>query len=158
MLDTVSAKSIRAQMPHGSLTCITGEPTYKQLKILEKELTANLIAIPCPWGHGKRHLGLLQNTVLYLQRNGAVITVPAVAPPEYPLNPPAAATTREAAQAANLANCKAWNIYISFAPSHATNSWQLSTMYIMPCLRIPPRVSMRFPSGISSPTSKPPTH
>jgi hypothetical protein len=112
MSDTVSAESIRAQMPHGTLTRITGEATHKQLKILEKELAANLMAIPCPWGHGKGHLGPLQDPVLYLQRNGAAFTVPAVAPPEYLLNPPAAAPTQEAAQAANLANRKAWNTYI----------------------------------------------
>ena len=64
MLDTVSAESIRAQMPHGTLTRITGEPTHKQLKILKKELAANLMAIPCPWGHSKGHLGLLQDPVL----------------------------------------------------------------------------------------------
>jgi hypothetical protein len=112
MLDTVSAKSIRAQMPHGTLTRITGEPTHKQLKILEKELATNLMAIPCPWGHGKGHLGLLQDPVLYLQCNGATFTILAVAPPEYLLNPPAVAPTREAARAANLANRKAWNTYI----------------------------------------------
>jgi hypothetical protein len=61
MSDTVSAKSIWAQMPHGTLTRIIGEPTHKQLKILKKELAANLMAIPCPWGHGKGHLGLLQS-------------------------------------------------------------------------------------------------
>jgi hypothetical protein len=97
MSDTVSAESIRDQMPHGNLTEITGEPTHKQLKILKKELAAILMAIPCPWGHGKGHLGLLQDPVLYLQCNGAAFTVPAVAPPEYPLNPPAATPAREAA-------------------------------------------------------------
>jgi hypothetical protein len=112
MLDTVSAESIRAQMPHGTLTCIMGEPTHKQLKILKKELAANIMAIPCPWGHGKGHLGLLQDPVLYLQHNGAAFTVSTVAPPEYLLNPPAAAPAQEAAQAANLTNRKAWNTYI----------------------------------------------
>jgi hypothetical protein len=99
-------------MPHGALTRITGEPTHKQLKILKKELSTNLMAIPCPWGHGKRHLGLLQDPVLYLQRNDTAFTIPATAPPEYPLNPPAAAPIQEAAQAANLADHKAWNTYI----------------------------------------------
>jgi hypothetical protein len=32
----------------GTLTCITGEPTHKEFCILEKELAANLMAIPCP--------------------------------------------------------------------------------------------------------------
>jgi hypothetical protein len=97
MSDTVSAESIRAQMPHGTLTRIAGEPTHKQLKIFEKKLATNLMAIPCPWGHGKGHLGLLQDPVLYLQCNCVAFTIPAAAPPEYPLNPPAAAPAREAA-------------------------------------------------------------
>jgi hypothetical protein len=46
-----------------------GEPTHKLLSIVVKELAANLMAVPCPWGHGKGHLGLLQDPVLYLQRN-----------------------------------------------------------------------------------------
>jgi hypothetical protein len=62
--------------------------------------------------HVKGHLGLLQDLVLYLQCNSATFTVLATAPPEYPLNPPAAAPTREAARAANLADRKAWNTYI----------------------------------------------
>jgi hypothetical protein len=112
MSDTVSAKSIQAQMPCGTLTSITGKSTHKQLEILEKELATNLMAIPSPWGHGKGPLGLLQDPVLYLQCNGALCTVPGAAPPDYPINPPAAAPAREAAWAANLAERKAWNTYI----------------------------------------------
>jgi hypothetical protein len=66
MSDNVSAKSIQAQMPYGTLTPITGKPTHKKLQILKKELAANLMAIPCSWGHRKGHLGLLQDPVLYL--------------------------------------------------------------------------------------------
>jgi hypothetical protein len=40
---------------------------YASLKALEKELVANLMAIPCPWGHNKGHLGLLQDPAIYLQ-------------------------------------------------------------------------------------------
>jgi hypothetical protein len=112
MSDTVSAKSIWAQMPYGTLIRITGKPTHKQLQILEKELAANLMAIPCPWGHGKGHLGLLQDPVLYLQCNGASYTVPGVVHPDYPINPPAAAPAREVTRAANRAKRKAWNTYI----------------------------------------------
>jgi hypothetical protein len=97
MLNTVSADSIRAQTPHATLSRINGEPTHKLLKILEKELAANLMAIPCPWGHGKGHLGLLQDPVLYLQHNGVAFTIPAAAPPMYPINAPAAVPAREAA-------------------------------------------------------------
>jgi hypothetical protein len=68
--------------------------------------------IPWPWGHRKGHLGLLQDPVLYLQCNGASYTVPGTAPPDYPINLPAAAPAREATWAANLAKCKAWNTYI----------------------------------------------
>jgi hypothetical protein len=112
MSDIVSAKSIQAQMPHGTLTRITGKPTHKQLQILEKKLAANLMAIPCPWGHRKGHLSLLQDPVLYFQCNGASYTVPGAAPPDYPINLPTAAPACEAAWAANLAKRKAWNTYI----------------------------------------------
>jgi hypothetical protein len=110
---TVSAESIRAQMPYGTLTHITGS-THKQLQVLKKELAANLMAIPCSWGHGKGNLGLLQDPVFYLQRNGTSYTVSGAAPPDYPINPPAAAPACEAAWAANLAERKAWNTYIIF--------------------------------------------
>jgi hypothetical protein len=112
MSDLVSAESIRAQMQYGTLTRITGGPTHKQLQILEKELAANLMAIPCPWDHGKGRLGLLQDPVLYLQRNGASYTVPGAAPPDYPINPTTAAPAREATWAANLAKRKVWNTHI----------------------------------------------
>ncbi len=102
MLDTVSADSIRAHMPHVTLTRINGEQTHILFKILEKELAANHMAIPCPWGHGKGHLSLLQDLVLYLQCNGAAFTIPAAAPPDYLINAPAAVPAREAARAANL--------------------------------------------------------
>jgi hypothetical protein len=115
MSDTTSADFIRAQMPHTTLTCINEEPTHKLLKILEKELAANLMAVPCPWGHGKGHLGLLQDPVLYLQRDSAAFTIPAAAPPDYPVNPPAAIPARKAARAANLAERKAWNTYLVVA-------------------------------------------
>jgi hypothetical protein len=112
MSDTVSAEYIRAQMPHETFTPITGQPTHKQLCILKKELAANLMAIPCPWGHGKGHLSLLQDPVLYLQRNGAAFVIPNAAPPEYPIKPPAAAPACKAAQAAYIAKHKAWNMYV----------------------------------------------
>jgi hypothetical protein len=96
-------------MPHATVTRINGEPTHKLLKILEKELAANLMAIPCPWGHGKGHLSLLQDPVLYLQCNSAAFTIPAATPPNYPINAPTAVPARKAAQAANLAKQKAWN-------------------------------------------------
>jgi hypothetical protein len=70
------------------------------------------MAIPCPWGHMKEHLGLLQDPVLYLQCNGASYTVPGMAPPDYLINPPAAAPVHETARAANLAERKVWNTYI----------------------------------------------
>ena len=68
-------------MPHGILTHIAGEPDHKKLKILEKELTINLMTIPCPWGHGKGYLGLglLQDHVLYPQHNSTTFTVLAAA-------------------------------------------------------------------------------
>jgi hypothetical protein len=99
-------------MPHATLTRVNGEPTHKLLSTVVKELAANLMAAPCPCGHGKGHLGLLQDPVLNLQYNGAALTIPAAAPPDYPLNPPAALPARKAARAANLTKCKALNTYI----------------------------------------------
>jgi hypothetical protein len=115
MSDAVSADSIWAQMPHATLTRINGEPTHKLLKILEKELAANLTAIPCPWGHRKGHLGLLQDPVLYFQCNGATFNIPAAAPPEYPINAPTAAPVCKQAPPTNLAKQKAWNTYLVVA-------------------------------------------
>jgi hypothetical protein len=66
-------------------------------------------------GKGKGHLGILQDPVLYLQQNGAAFVIPAAAPPDYPINPPAATPAREAARAANLAKRKAWNTYLIVA-------------------------------------------
>jgi hypothetical protein len=85
MSDAVSAKSIEAQMPHVTLTRILGKPSHRQLKQLKHKLTANLMVIPCPWGHNKDHLGLLQDPVLYLQHNGAAFMTLAAAPPAYPV-------------------------------------------------------------------------
>jgi len=80
MSDTVSADSIKAQMPHTTLTLVLGEPTHKQIKMVIRELTANLMAVSCPWGHNKGYLGLLQDPAIYLARNGAAFTIPAAEP------------------------------------------------------------------------------
>jgi hypothetical protein len=69
MSDTVSADSIKAQMLHPTLTRVLGEPTHKQVKMVTRELTTNLMAVSCPWGHNKGHLGLLQDPAIYLARN-----------------------------------------------------------------------------------------
>jgi hypothetical protein len=101
MSNTVSAKSIKAQMPHITLTRILCEPSHCQFKQLERELTTNLMAVPCPWGHNKGHLGLLQDPVLYLQCNGAAFTIPAAAPPAYPIILDGATTAERKEQRAN---------------------------------------------------------
>ena len=112
MSDTVSADSIKAQMPHPSLTRIKGEPTHKQVKIVLRELTANLMAVSCPWGHDKGHLGLLQDPAIYQARNGAAFTIPDAEPPAYPVVPVGAtAPQREELRATNAAARKAWTTY-----------------------------------------------
>jgi hypothetical protein len=73
------------------------------------------MAIPCPWGHGKGHLGLLQDPVLYFQCNGAAFNILVAAPPEYPANAPATASACQQACATNLTKQKAWNTYIVVA-------------------------------------------
>jgi hypothetical protein len=102
MLNTASAKSIKAQMPHVTLTRILGEPSHCQLKQLEHKLTANLMAVPCPWGHNKGHLGLLQDPVLYLQCISAAFTIPVAAPPAYPVIMAGVTTDEREEQHANM--------------------------------------------------------
>jgi hypothetical protein len=112
MLDTVSADSIKAQMPHPSLTRIKGEPTHKQVKIVLRELTAMLMAVSCPWGHEKGHLGLLQDPAIYQARNGATFTIPDAKPPAYPvILVGATAPQCEELHATNAAARKAWRTY-----------------------------------------------
>jgi len=113
MSDTVSADSIKAQMPHTILTRVLGEPTHKQVKmVVIRELTANLMAVSCPWGHNKGHLGLLQDPAIYLARNGNAFTIPAAEPPTYPVIPIRAnVQQREELRTINIAACKAWATY-----------------------------------------------
>ena len=112
MSNMVFTDSIKAQMPHPTLTRVLGEPTHKQEKMVIWELTTNLMAVSCPWGHNKGHLGLLQNPAIYLACNGAAFTIPANEPPTYPLIPTGATTqAREELRATNIAKRKAWAIY-----------------------------------------------
>jgi hypothetical protein len=83
MPNTVSAESIMSQMAHVTLTQILGKPSHCQLKQLKRVLTINLMMVPCPWGHNKSHLGLLQDPVLYLQCKSKAFTLPAAALPAY---------------------------------------------------------------------------
>jgi len=77
-----------------------------------RELTANLMAVSCPWGHNKGHLGLLQDPAIYLARNGAAFTIPAAEPPTYPVIPNGAnVQQREELRAINIAARKAWATY-----------------------------------------------
>jgi hypothetical protein len=107
----MSADSINAQIPHPVLTRVLGELTHKQLKLILRKLTA-LMAISCPWGHNKGHLGLLQDPALYLAQNGASFDIPPAEPPLYPVVP--AGTTAhqwEELRALNNSACKAWTTY-----------------------------------------------
>jgi hypothetical protein len=72
----MSTNSIKALMPHPVLTHVLGEPTHKQLILILRKVTANLMAVSCPWGHNKGHLGLLQDPALYLAQNGASFNKP----------------------------------------------------------------------------------
>jgi hypothetical protein len=112
MSNTVSADSIKAQMPHPILTHVQGEPTHKQLKLILHKLTANLMAVSCPWGHNKDHLGLLQIPALYLAQNRASFEIPAAEPPLYPIVP-ANATAHQCKelQAQSTSARKAWTAY-----------------------------------------------
>jgi hypothetical protein len=110
--DAVFAKGIKAQVPHSILTGVFGKPTHKQIKTVIRKLLANLIAISCPWGHNKGHLGLLQDPAIYLARNGEAFNIPHIEPPAYPVIPAGAMTTKpKELRATNTAACKAWNTY-----------------------------------------------
>jgi hypothetical protein len=85
MSTTMSANSIKAQMPHLIFTRIFGEPTHKQVKAVICKLTVNLMAVTCPWGHNKGHLNLLQDQAVYLACNGEVFTIPAIDSLPYPI-------------------------------------------------------------------------
>ena len=133
MSDTVSADSIKAQMPHAILTRVLGEPTHKQVKMVIRELTANLMAVSCPWGHNKGHLELLQDPAIYLARNGDAYTIPAAEPPTYPVIPIGATVQqREELRAINIAAQKHGLPTASSSPSLETSSLPPSTMSTTP--------------------------
>jgi hypothetical protein len=99
-------------MPHPTLTRIKGEPTHKQVKLVIQELTANLMAVSCPWGHGKGHLSLLQDPTIYLTCNGAQFDIPTAKPPAYPIVPTGVTAPQcKELWATNAAARKAWTTY-----------------------------------------------
>jgi hypothetical protein len=103
---------MNAQMPHPILTRVFGKPTYKQIKTVICELSANLMAISCPWGHSKGHLGLHRDSAIYLARNGEAFNIPHIEPLAYPVTPAGVMTAdREELCATNAAAPKAWNTY-----------------------------------------------
>jgi hypothetical protein len=112
MSNTVSANSIKAQLPHPVLTRVQGELTHKQLRLILCKLTANLLAVSCPWGHNKGHLGLLQDSALYPAQNGASFNILAAKAPSYPVVPAGAtAHQHKELRAQNTSACKVWTTY-----------------------------------------------
>jgi hypothetical protein len=110
--DIVSAKGIKAQMSHPILTRVFGKPIHKQVKMVIRELSANLMAISCPWGHSKGHLGLLQDPAIYLARNGEAFNIPHIEPPAYPVISANTMSAKwEELRATIAATRKAWNTY-----------------------------------------------
>jgi hypothetical protein len=125
MSDTVSADSIRAQMPHNMLTRVLEEPMHKQIKTVIRKLTANLMAVFCPWGHNKGHLGLLQDPTIYAARNSEAFTIPADESPAYPVMPNSAtAPQREELHANNILPAKHGPRINLSSPSPATSLLQ----------------------------------
>jgi hypothetical protein len=100
MVATVSRDDVLAVMPFPTLTRITGEPTYQDMKKWRKEMSSNLISVRMPviWGQNKGLLGELQDPAVFLARNGAAYNPPLAAPPAYPVIV-AGATTAEREQA-----------------------------------------------------------
>jgi hypothetical protein len=110
--DAVSAKGIKAQMPHPILTHVFSKPTHKQVKTVIRKLSTNLMAIFCPWGHSKGHLGNLQDPAIYLSRNREMFNIPNIEPPAYPVIPAGSTTAkREELRATSATARKAWNTY-----------------------------------------------
>jgi hypothetical protein len=110
--DAVSAESIKAQMPHPILTRVFGEPTHKQIITVIHELSANLMAISCPRGQSKGHLGLLQDPAIYLACNEEAFNISHIEPPAYPVIPAGIMTAnRKELCATNAATHKASNTY-----------------------------------------------
>jgi hypothetical protein len=108
----VSAKAIKAQMPHPILIRVFGKPTHKQVKMVIRKLSTNIMAISCLWGHSKGHLGLLQDPAIYLACNGEAFNISQIEPPVYPVIPAIATTAKcEELCATDTAACKAWNTY-----------------------------------------------
>jgi hypothetical protein len=82
------------------------------MKTVICKLLANLMAIACPWGHSKGHLGLLQNPAIYLACNGEAFNIPHVEPLAYPVIPAGTTTAnRKELRSINAAIHKAWNTY-----------------------------------------------
>jgi hypothetical protein len=70
------------------------------------------MAVSCPWGHNKGHLGLLQDPALYLAQNGASFDIPAAEPPLYPVVPAGATAHQwEELRAQNTSARKTWTTY-----------------------------------------------
>jgi hypothetical protein len=70
------------------------------------------MAISCPWGHSKGHLGILQDPAIYLACNGAAFNIPHIEPPAYPVIPAGTTTANHKELCAtNTAACKGWNTY-----------------------------------------------
>ncbi len=108
----MSAEGIKAQMPHPILICVFGKPTHKQIKTVIHKLSANLMAIYCPWGHSKGQLDLLQDPAIYLACNREAFNIPHIEPPAYPVISAGAMTANPKELCpTNAATHKAWNTY-----------------------------------------------
>ena len=111
MVSTISRDDVLAVMPHPTLTAISGEPTYQDMKKWKKEMSSNLISVrmPANWGQGKGLLGELQDPAVFTARNGAAYNPPAGPPPAYPVILPGATTAqREQARAEHAIDVKFW--------------------------------------------------
>ncbi len=138
----MTAEGIKAQMPHSILIRVFGKPPISNSRTVIRELSANLMAISCPWGHSKGHLGLLQDPAIYLTHNGEAFNIPNIEPLAYP-GIPAGATTADRKElcATNAATCKAWNTYkivLTITRSQFVAAINNVTMLF---LTIPPKVS-----------------
>ena len=94
-MDThINTENFREHMGFPNLNKCKGEPTYIEMEIIKKEPYQTLMAIPSPYGGGKKcHLGILMPDAIYFQRTEEHFFIPA--DPRYVMAFPVAATDRK---------------------------------------------------------------
>jgi hypothetical protein len=65
-MTTSSPDELNAGFPHSSLPKVTGEPTFEDLKVIQRLLTTNAMSVASYEGGGRRgHLGIITTNEEY---------------------------------------------------------------------------------------------